>query len=150
MTLCSLPYRRYNLDMLDYEVDKPSALYGSIPFMLGHRKGMTCGFMWNNPSETFIDVWREVGSISIYKCTRSWAGLGFLSGVYFHHVYPPTCRHRLCVPACLPCISVWRLPVLTVYIPFLVFSFPRDMDHVCLKKARQAIPIHGNNRSIVS
>ena len=37
--LCSggEPYRLYNLDVFKYEVYNPMALYGSIPFMIGHR-----------------------------------------------------------------------------------------------------------------
>ena len=27
------PYRLYNLDVFEYELDNPMALYGSIPFM---------------------------------------------------------------------------------------------------------------------
>lgn len=44
------PYRLYNLDVFEYELDEPMALYGHIPVMLGHglaqnkegvRKGKT-------------------------------------------------------------------------------------------------------------
>ena len=31
------PYRLYNLDVFEYELDNPMALYGSIPFMLAHK-----------------------------------------------------------------------------------------------------------------
>ena len=30
------PYRLYNLDVFEYELDEPMALYGHIPVMLGH------------------------------------------------------------------------------------------------------------------
>ncbi len=30
------PYRLYNLDVFEYELDEPMALYGSIPFMIAH------------------------------------------------------------------------------------------------------------------
>ncbi|KAI8928814.1 glycosyl hydrolases family 31-domain-containing protein [Entophlyctis helioformis] len=34
----SEPYRLYNLDVFEYELDNPMALYGSIPFMISHKR----------------------------------------------------------------------------------------------------------------
>lgn len=31
------PYRLYNLDVFEYELDNKMALYGSIPLMLAHK-----------------------------------------------------------------------------------------------------------------
>ena len=42
----SEPYRLYNLDVFEYLHDSPFGLYGSIPFMLGHRPGLTIGAFW--------------------------------------------------------------------------------------------------------
>lgn len=59
------PYRLYNLDVFEYELDNPMALYGSIPVMMAHgpygpttngNGGMTVGVYWNNPTETYVDV----------------------------------------------------------------------------------------------
>lgn len=50
------PYRLYNLDVFEYELDSPMALYGSIPFMIGHGPQGTAALFWNNPSETFVDI----------------------------------------------------------------------------------------------
>jgi Glycosyl hydrolases family 31/Galactose mutarotase-like len=51
------PYRLYNLDVFEYELDEPMALYGSIPLLISHsNKGTTMGFFWFNPTETFVDV----------------------------------------------------------------------------------------------
>ena len=52
----SEPYRLYNLDVFEYEMDEPMALYGSIPVMLGHSTQGTSGVFWHNPTETFVDV----------------------------------------------------------------------------------------------
>jgi alpha 1,3-glucosidase len=55
------PYRLYNLDVFEYELDNPMALYGSIPFMLAHGPaGHTAGVYWNNPTETYVDVAKGV------------------------------------------------------------------------------------------
>jgi alpha 1,3-glucosidase len=54
------PYRMYNLDVFEYELDEPMALYGTIPLLVAHGlvegKGRTTGMFWFNPSETFIDI----------------------------------------------------------------------------------------------
>lgn len=57
------PFRLYNLDVFEYELDVPMALYGSIPVMIAHSKVHTVGVFWNNPTETFIDV-EDVSSAS--------------------------------------------------------------------------------------
>ena len=56
------PYRLYNLDVFEYELDETMALYGSIPFLVSHRvaqmnqRSSSVGVFWFNPTETFIDV----------------------------------------------------------------------------------------------
>ncbi|KAH7071240.1 glycosyl hydrolases family 31-domain-containing protein [Paraphoma chrysanthemicola] len=50
------PYRLYNADVFEYEMDSPMTLYGAIPFMQAHRKGSTVGVFWLNAAETWIDV----------------------------------------------------------------------------------------------
>ena len=34
----SEPYRMYSLDVFEYELDEPMALYGNIPLMVAHGK----------------------------------------------------------------------------------------------------------------
>ncbi|KAI9777240.1 MAG: hypothetical protein M1839_008970 [Geoglossum umbratile] len=50
------PYRLYNADVFEYEVNSPMTLYGSIPFMQAHKKESTVGVFWLNGAETWIDV----------------------------------------------------------------------------------------------
>jgi alpha 1,3-glucosidase len=50
------PYRLYNADVFEYEMDSPMTLYGAIPFMQAHRKGSTVGVFWLNGAETWVDV----------------------------------------------------------------------------------------------
>ncbi|KAJ4293472.1 glucosidase II [Kalmusia sp. IMI 367209] len=52
----SEPYRLYNADVFEYEMDSPMTLYGAIPFMQAHRKGSSVGVFWLNAAETWIDV----------------------------------------------------------------------------------------------
>ncbi|KAF9127236.1 hypothetical protein BGW39_006025 [Mortierella sp. 14UC] len=68
----SEPYRLYNLDVFEYEIDTPMALYGSIPFMLGHSKDKTAGVFWMNAAETWIDIEKiESTSGSDRRTTRT-------------------------------------------------------------------------------
>ncbi|XP_078489948.1 neutral alpha-glucosidase AB-like isoform X1 [Ciona intestinalis] len=55
-TIGSEPYRLYNLDVFEYDLNSRAALYGSIPFMIGHNAKRTVGLLWLNSAETWIDV----------------------------------------------------------------------------------------------
>ncbi|DBA02596.1 TPA: hypothetical protein N0F65_011968 [Lagenidium giganteum] len=50
------PYRLYNLDVFEYELDVPMTLYGSIPVLVAPDAKSTVGVFWHNPSETFVDI----------------------------------------------------------------------------------------------
>ncbi|ETM00230.1 hypothetical protein L917_03013 [Phytophthora nicotianae] len=67
------PYRLYNLDVFEYELDNPMALYGAIPVLVAPNKENTVGMFWNNPSETFVDIWtnEEANSKSSHWLSES-------------------------------------------------------------------------------
>lgn len=50
------PYRLYNLDVFEHELDNPMALYGSIPVLVAPNAHNTVGMFWFNPTETFVDI----------------------------------------------------------------------------------------------
>lgn len=51
------PYRLYNVDIFEYEMDSRMSLYGAIPFMISHSKTVgSFGVFWFNAAETWIDV----------------------------------------------------------------------------------------------
>ncbi|RMZ86491.1 hypothetical protein DV736_g6282, partial [Chaetothyriales sp. CBS 134916] len=50
------PYRLYNSDVFEYELDSPMTLYGAIPFMQAHRKGSSVGVFWLNAAESWVDI----------------------------------------------------------------------------------------------
>lgn len=52
----SEPYRLYNSDVFEYELDSPMTLYGAIPFMQAHKKDSSVGVFWLNAAETWIDI----------------------------------------------------------------------------------------------
>ncbi|XP_034037759.1 neutral alpha-glucosidase AB isoform X2 [Thalassophryne amazonica] len=50
------PYRLYNLDVFQYELYNPMALYGAVPVMLAHSTQRTTGIFWLNAAETWVDI----------------------------------------------------------------------------------------------
>lgn len=50
------PYRMYNSDVFEYEIDSPMTLYGSIPFMQAQKPSSTVGVFWLNAAETWVDI----------------------------------------------------------------------------------------------
>ncbi|XP_048884257.1 neutral alpha-glucosidase AB [Brienomyrus brachyistius] len=50
------PYRLYNLDVFQYELYNPMALYGSVPVLLSHSPQRTMGIFWLNAAETWVDI----------------------------------------------------------------------------------------------
>ncbi|KAH8053123.1 alpha-1,3-glucosidase [Aureococcus anophagefferens] len=54
------PFRFYNLDVFEYDLDVPMALYGTIPLAWavapGREKHSTVGVFYDNPTETYVDV----------------------------------------------------------------------------------------------
>eukprot|EP01023_Acetabularia_acetabulum_P015407 TRINITY_DN17463_c0_g2_i1.p1 TRINITY_DN17463_c0_g2~~TRINITY_DN17463_c0_g2_i1.p1 ORF type:complete len:326 (-),score=54.15 TRINITY_DN17463_c0_g2_i1:136-1113(-) len=56
VNITSEPYRMYNLDVFEYLHESPFGLYGSIPFLLAHKLGQTCGLFWLNAAEMYVDV----------------------------------------------------------------------------------------------
>nr|XP_034173391.1 neutral alpha-glucosidase AB isoform X1 [Osmia lignaria] len=50
------PYRLYNLDVFEYEVNERMSLYGAIPVLYAHGKERTTGIFWHNTAETWIDI----------------------------------------------------------------------------------------------
>ena len=51
------PYRLYNLDVFEYELDETMALYGHVPLVISQSATIgTAGAFWFNPTETFVDV----------------------------------------------------------------------------------------------
>ncbi|KRZ44730.1 Neutral alpha-glucosidase AB, partial [Trichinella pseudospiralis] len=61
------PYRLYNLDVFQYEVDTPMALYGAAPYMIAHSAKATVGAFWLNSAEGWFDVSYEPDDSSLLK-----------------------------------------------------------------------------------
>ena len=50
------PYRLYNLDVFQYELNERMALYAAVPFVMTHKEDATVGLFWLNAAETWVDV----------------------------------------------------------------------------------------------
>lgn len=55
----SEPYRLFNVDIFEYEVNSTMPMYGSIPFMLAQKPGSTAGVFWLNSADTYIDIAKQ-------------------------------------------------------------------------------------------
>ena len=66
----------YTLDVYDYELDSPMALYGCVPLLLSHNAKRTVGTLWFNPSETFVDISRSADPASYTAAAAAALGLG--------------------------------------------------------------------------
>jgi len=57
--IVSEPYRLYNLDVFEYNLDSPFGLYGSIPFLIGQSPFDSVGAFWLNSAEMYVDIWED-------------------------------------------------------------------------------------------
>lgn len=44
------------MDVFQYELYNPMALYGSVPVLLAHSAQRTLGMFWLNAAETWVDI----------------------------------------------------------------------------------------------
>ncbi|GAM83940.1 hypothetical protein ANO11243_019300 [Dothideomycetidae sp. 11243] len=56
------PYRLYNADVFEYEMNSPMTLYGAIPFMQAQKKDSTVGVFWLNAAETWVDITKQTSA----------------------------------------------------------------------------------------
>ncbi|CAH1118336.1 unnamed protein product [Phaedon cochleariae] len=50
------PYRLYNLDVFEYELESTMAIYGAVPVVYAHSPQKTVGAFWHNAAETWVDI----------------------------------------------------------------------------------------------
>ncbi|CAF1072528.1 unnamed protein product, partial [Didymodactylos carnosus] len=50
------PYRFFNVDVFEYDIQNPMALYGSVPYILAHNEQASVGFFWLNAAEGWVDI----------------------------------------------------------------------------------------------
>lgn len=50
------PYRLYNLDVFEFELNSQMSLYGSVPYIAAVNKYRAIGMLWLNAAETWVDI----------------------------------------------------------------------------------------------
>jgi alpha 1,3-glucosidase len=50
------PYRLFNLDVFEYELNSEMALYGAVPILYAHDAEKTSAVFWLNAAETWVDI----------------------------------------------------------------------------------------------
>ena len=91
--LRSEPYRLFNLDVFEYELDHPMTVYGSVPFLHAHGgpDGGSYGALWLNPSEAFVDLGcpeSHAGGGAAGVCTHWFSASGAIDAYIFAGVAP--------------------------------------------------------------
>src|SRR4051812_8199575 len=76
------PYRLYNLDVFEFELNEPMSLYGAVPLMHSHTAKTSTALYWNNAAETFIDVNDGTGSNGFQKETHWISETGVLDAFF--------------------------------------------------------------------
>lgn len=86
----SEPYRMYNLDVFEFELDKPLGLYGAVPVMYGRSGSKVAAAMWLNSAETFVDVLGDdesLGKSSHWYSETGKVDVLLMPGPSAEHVY---------------------------------------------------------------
>lgn len=55
-TTNSDPYRLFNVDIFEYEVQSKLSMYGSIPLMIAVKEDVAASVFWINSADTYIDI----------------------------------------------------------------------------------------------
>jgi len=50
------PYRLFNLDVFEYELNSEMSLYGAVPILYAHDAEKTSAVFWLNAAETWVDI----------------------------------------------------------------------------------------------
>jgi alpha 1,3-glucosidase len=58
-------YRLFNVDYFKYQKDQTFGLYGTLPFIMAYGGDFYSGFIWNNPSETFVGIESKDGDKNV-------------------------------------------------------------------------------------
>lgn len=77
------PFRLYNLDVFEYDLDVPMALYGAIPFIMSHDAQKTVAMLWLNAAETFVDVSSGTDSSGVKEQRTHWMSETGVVDVFF-------------------------------------------------------------------
>lgn len=70
------PYRLFNLDVFEYELENGMSIYGAIPVLYAHGLKGSAGIFWLNTAETWIDVAKPDGENVVSSLVNLVSGSG--------------------------------------------------------------------------
>lgn len=70
------PYRLFNLDVFEYELENGMSLYGAIPVLYAHGLKESAGVFWLNTAETWIDIAKPDGENVVSSIVNLVSGSG--------------------------------------------------------------------------
>ncbi|MES1914536.1 MAG: hypothetical protein MHM6MM_006596 [Cercozoa sp. M6MM] len=68
------PFRLYNLDVFEYELDSPMAIYGAVPLVLAPSSSSVEAALWLNAAETFVDIDYREDDVSVHWMSETGVG----------------------------------------------------------------------------
>jgi alpha-glucosidase (family GH31 glycosyl hydrolase) len=81
-------YRLFNIDYFKYTRDTHLGLYGTIPFILACTGDVYSGFIWNNPSETYVGIQTsDSGKDSLFISESGVIDFSFFSDTNINNFY---------------------------------------------------------------
>lgn len=80
------PYRLYNLDVFEYELENGMSLYGAIPVLYAHGLKGSAGVFWLNTAETWIDIAKPDGENVVSSIVNLVSGSTQMSQVDSHFI----------------------------------------------------------------
>lgn len=54
------PYRLYNVDIFEYEVQSKLSMYGAVPLMIAVKPEVSSAIFWVNAADTYIDIKKNI------------------------------------------------------------------------------------------
>ncbi|CCC71446.1 hypothetical protein NCAS_0H01360 [Naumovozyma castellii] len=71
-TIDDEPYRLFNVDVFEYNLDSRMPMYGAIPLMFAANKKQTVGTFWLNAADTWIDIhYDDMGNTQTHWISES-------------------------------------------------------------------------------
>lgn len=67
------PYRLFNVDIFEYEVQSKFPMYGSIPLMIAVQPEISSAIFWINSADTYIDIKKNINNVNPEGVELIWA-----------------------------------------------------------------------------
>lgn len=67
------PYRLFNVDIFEYDVQSKFPMYGSIPLMIAVKPDVSSAIFWVNSADTYVDIKKNINNINPMGVELIWS-----------------------------------------------------------------------------